>query len=171
MGFPAFMIIILFIIVLLFAVLAVYLYIYKRKINRVLVTGESGVKMPAPYKVAATLTTILLVIGIIVSYFVGYKVAYDRLENSMGQLSPMDIDTFYAEVQEITPNTISVEGLSLNEEQYRGIIQYDVWAETSVVCGNEVIKLSDLEPGDVVAITLVTGAGDITDIFKIQLLQ
>lgn len=171
MGFPAFMIIILFIIVLLFAVLAVYLYIYKRKINRVLVTGESGIKMPAPYKVAAILTTILLVIGIMVSYFVGYKVAYDRLENSMGQLSPMDIYTFYAEVQEITPNTISVEGLSQNEEQYRGIIQYDVWAETSVVRGNEVIKLSDLEQGDVVAITLVTGAGDITDIFKIQLLQ
>lgn len=171
MGFPVFMIIILFIIVLLFAVLAVYLYIYKRKINRVLVTGESGVKMPAPYKVAAILTTILLVIGIIVSYFVGYKVAYDRLENSMGQLSPMDIYTFYAEVQEITPSTISVEGLSLNEEQYRGIIQYDVWTETSVVRGSEMIKLSDLKQGDVVAITLVTGAGDITDIFKIQLLQ
>lgn len=76
----AFMIIILFIIVLLFDALVVYLYIYKRKINRVLVTGESGVKMPAPY-----------------------KVAYDRLENNMGQLSPMDIYTFYAEVQEITP--------------------------------------------------------------------
>ena len=42
MGFPAFMIIILFIVVLLIASLAVYLYIYKRKINRILVTGTSG---------------------------------------------------------------------------------------------------------------------------------
>ena len=171
MGFPVFMIIILFVIILLVATLAVYLYIYKRKINRVLVTGESGTKMPAPYKVAAVLTVVLLVIGIMVSYFVGYKVAYDRIEKSMGQLSPMDIQTFYAEVKEIAPNTITVEGLSLNEEQYRGIIQYDVLEETSIVRGDDVIKLSDLEQGDVVAITLVTGAGDITDIFKIQLLQ
>ena len=72
MGFPAFMIIILFIVVLLIASLAVYLYIYKRKINRILVTGTSGAKMPAPYKGAAILAVVLLVVGIIVSYFVGY---------------------------------------------------------------------------------------------------
>ena len=79
----------------------------------------------------------------------------------------MDIYTFYAEVQEITPSMISVEKLSLNE---RDIVRYDVQAETSVVLGNEVSNLSDLEQGDVVAIILVTGAGDITDI-KIQLFQ
>ena len=62
---------------------------------------------------------------------------------------------------------ISVEKLSLNE---RDIVRYDVQAETSVVLGNEVSNLSDLEQGDVVAIILVTGAGDITDI-KIQLFQ
>ena len=104
---------------------------------------------------------------VIVSYFIGYKVAYNRLKNSTGQISPMDIYTFYAEVQEITPSMISVEKLSLNE---RDIVRYDVQAETSVVLGNEVSNLSDLEQGDVVAIILVTGAGDITDI-KIQLFQ
>lgn len=171
MGFPAFMIIILFIIILLFAMLAVYLHIYKRKINRVLVTGERGAKMPAPYKVAAVLTGVLLIIGIIVSYFVGYKVAYDHLENSSGQLSPMDIQTFYAEVKEITTNSITVEGIELNDEQYRGVMQYDVWAGTNVILKNKAITISDLEQGDMVAITLVTGAGDVTDIFKIQLLQ
>ena len=171
MKFPAFMIILLLIGILLFALLAVYLYIYKRKINHVLVTGERGVKMPAPYKVAAILTTTLLVIGIIGSYFIGYKVAYDRFEERIGQFSPMDIYTFYAQVQEIAPNSISVEGLSLNEEPYRGVIQYDIWAETSIVRGSEMIQLSDLEQGNIVAITLVTGGGNITDIFKIQVLQ
>ena len=83
----------------------------------------------------------------------------------------MDIYTFYAQVQEIAPNSISVEGLSLNEEPYRGVIQYDIWAETSIVRGSEVIQLSDLKQGDIVAITLVTGGGNITDIFKIQVLQ
>ena len=171
MGFPAFMIIILFIVVLLIASLAVYLYIYKRKINRILVTGTSGAKMPAPYKVAAILTVVLLVVGIIVSYFVGYKVAYDRFENGMGQFSPLDIHTFYAEVKEVTPSSIAVEGIALNDEQYCGTMQYDIWAETNVVSGNEVISVSDLAQGNMVAITLVSGAGDITDVFKIQLLQ
>jgi len=50
-------------------------------------------------------------------------------------------------------------------------MQYDIWAETNVVSGNEVISVSDLAQGNMVAITLVSGAGDITDVFKIQLLQ
>ena len=41
----------------------------------------------------------------------------------------------------------------------------------SLISWESIKLLSDLEPDDVVAITLVTGAGDITDIFKIQLLQ
>lgn len=51
------------------------------------------------------------------------------------------------------------------------IIGYLAWAETNVVSGNEVISVSDLAQGNMVAITLVSGAGDITDVFKIQLLQ
>ena len=50
-------------------------------------------------------------------------------------------------------------------------MQYDIWAETNVVSGNEVISVSVLAQGNMVAITLVSGAGDITDVFKIQLLQ
>ncbi len=153
---------ILFVAALLFITLAVYLHIYKKKINWVLSTGESGAKMPAPYKVAIVLTVALLLVGIVSSYFIGYKVAYDHFEDSAWQLSPSDIQTFYAEVKEIETNSITVEGIALNEEQYRGVFQYDVW--------NDEINLSDLEQGDMIAITLLTAA-DTTNIFKIQLLQ
>lgn len=162
MRVPAFFIIILFVAALLFITLAVYLHIYKKKINWVLSTGESGAKMPAPYKVAIVLTVALLLVGTVSSYFIGYQVAYDYFEDSMWQLSPSNIQTFYAEVKEIETNSITVDGIALNEEQYRGVVQYDVW--------NDEINLSDLEQGDMVAITLLTAA-DTTNIFKIQPLQ
>ena len=171
MEFPAFLTVILGAVVCLAVVLAVYLCVYKRRINRALATGERGARMPAPYQVAAVLTVVLLTAGIVVSYFAGYKTACDRMETGAAVLSPEDLSTFYAEVEEVAPNAITVTGIALNEAAYRGTIRYEVWGETQVMSGTEAMALSDLERGDLVAITLVTGAGGITDVFKIQLLS
>lgn len=162
MIFPAFFIIILCIVALLFITLAVYMHIYKKKINLALHMKEAGTKMPPPYKVAVVLTTALLLVGVVLSYLAGYQAAYNRFENGGEQLLPSDLQTFYAEIKEIEPHSITVEGILLNEKQYRGILQYDVW--------NDEVNLADFEQGDMVSITLLTSA-DTTNIFKIQLLQ
>ncbi|HMM06907.1 MAG TPA: hypothetical protein PKD52_09595 [Clostridiales bacterium] len=89
----------------------------------------------------------------------------------MSQTSAFDIQTFYAEVKDVGDNTILVEGISLNDESYRGEFRYDVWEATKLEWRNSPISLSDLDEGDLVSITLITDRGGITDIFKIQLLD
>ncbi len=171
MGFPVFFIIVLFVVLLLVATLAVYLHIYKVRINKALNSNGSSAALPSPYKVAVILTIAALLVGIFASYFCGYKVAYDRLEENAASLTPFDIQTFYAEITEVGETTITVEGVSINEEKYQGTFQYDVYAETSIIYNDELLTLSDLKPGDMVSITFLTASGGITDIFKIQLIS
>lgn len=172
MGFPLFLLIVLAVAALLIATVVVYFQVYKRNINKALETNASThVPMTPPHKVAIVLTIAVLIVGILISYFAGYKAAYNNYEESLSQTSTFDIQTFYAEVKEVGDNTILVEGISLNDESYRGEFRYDVWKETKLEWRNTPISLSDLDEGDLVSITLVTDRGGITDIFKVQLLD
>ncbi len=171
MGFPVFFIIVLLVVLLLVATLAVYLHIYKVRINKTLNSNGSSAALPSPYKVAIILTIATLLIGIFASYFCGYKVAYDRVEQNAVSLTPFDLQTFYAEVIDVGDTTLTVEGVSINEQKYQGTMQYEVYAETSIIHNSKLITLSDLKQGDIVSITFLTAGGGITDIFKIQLIN
>lgn len=168
MEFPVFFIFVLFFVALLIVTIVVYLQIYKSNINKALNAETKPSAMAPPYKVALVLTIIVVAIvfavGMLFSYAKGYSAAKD---DSPG----IDIHSFYAEVKEIDENTITVEGISLNDEEYRGEFKYWVHESVIIVWKNEPINLSDIEQGDLVCVTLVTGGGDITDIFKIQLLN
>lgn len=171
MGFPVFFIMILCIVILLTITVIAYLQVYKRHINEV-IQGKSAVhaRMLPPYKVAIGLTIIVLIVGLVVSYFVGYKTAYDNFEDAMSRTS-LDIYSFYAEVKDVGENTLSVEGIALNEENYRGEFKYEVWGETRIEWHDELISLNDLSEGDLVSITLATAGGGITDVYQIRLLE
>ena len=171
MGFPIFFLIVIAVAALLIATVAVYFQVYKRNINKALEANASThVPMSPLYKVAIVLTIVVLIVGILISYFAGYKAGYDSYEERV-KTSVFDIQTFYAEVKEVGDNTILVEGISLNDESYRGEFRYDVWEETKLERHNTPISLFDLDEGDLVSITLITGGGGITDIFKIRLLD
>ena len=172
MHFPIFIYIILGVVALMVATVAVYIQIYKRNINKALDTNaNTHTSMAPPYKVALVLTIALLFVGLLISYFVGYYAAYNKLESEMGQMSASDIQNYYAEVKEVGDHAISVEGLSINDESYRGEFMYDIWGETTLTWHNAPISLSDLDAGDLVSITLVTDRFGETGIFKIQLLD
>jgi len=126
--------------------------------------------MVPPYRVANVMTIIGLIIGLFISYFAGYVNAYKDYEEDAWVMSHSDIQTFYAEVKEVGEKSILVDGISLNDENYRGEFQYDVWGEVSIYRQDAVIRLSDLSEGDLISITLVTDRTGFTDIFKIQLL-
>ena len=172
MGFPIFFLIVLAVAALLIATVAVYLIVYKRNINKALETNaNTHNRMTPPYKVAIVLTNAVLIVGLLISYFVGYKVAYDKYEESLSQTLTFDIQTFYAEVKEVSDNTVLVEGISLNDENYQGEFKYDITEGTKLEWGNTSISLSDLDEGDLISIILLTDSSGITDIFKIQLLD
>ncbi len=171
---PAFFIIILFVAAFPAVIIAIYLQIYKHYINKALKTGKIHSTMAPPYKVVIILTIGVLFIGIIASLFAGYKVGYNRFEESIDHFSASDLETYYAEVKAVGENTITVEGLALNEEKFRGEFSYEIWGEVSIVWKNELIALSDLKEGNLISVILITGEGrvaGITDIYKITLLD
>lgn len=168
--FPAFLVITIFVVVIPVVIIAVYLQIYKRHINNALNTQERKTPIASPHKVVIVSTIVVLFVGIIVSLFVGYKTAQSYYEKTIDQFSATDLETYYAEVTDIGEDTLTVKGLSINEEKYQGEFCYEIWGEVSIVKDGELITLSDLEQGDVVSIILVAGEGHvkgITDVFKI----
>ena len=101
---------------------------------------------------------------------VGYKTAQNYYEASIDEFSAADLETYYAEVKEVNERTLTVKGLSINEEKYQGESQYEISGQVTIVQGNEIITLLELEQGDIVSIILITGEGHvkgITDAFKI----
>ena len=168
MGFPVFFVFAFFFVALLIATLVIYLQIYKSHINKALHSEEKPAVIAPPYKVAIVLTIIVLMIGIFSSYLVGYKVANDRF---MTASMTFDVHSFYAKVKEIDQNTITVDGISINDEKDQGEFKYEVYEGVGILWKEEPICLLDIAPGDFVCITLVTGGGGITELFKIQLLK
>jgi hypothetical protein len=172
MVFPIYFLALFAILIILVATVIVYFQVYKRHINRALgATDGKRTSMVPPYRVAIVMTIIVLLIGILISYFAGYANAYKDYEEDAWVMSHSDIQTFYAEVKEIGDNSLLVEGISLNDENYRGEFQYDVWGEVSIYRQDTLIQLSDLSEGNLISITLVTDRTGITNIFKIQLLS
>ena len=171
MKIPTFFLILIAVAALLVVTIAVYFQVYKRNINKALKTDANGyTPMTPPYKFAIILTIVVMLVGIATSYFVGFKVAYDRYEEAISQTS-FDIQTYYAQVVKVSESQIEVEGIELNDQRFRGTFTYDIYTETKLEWHDSSIDLSDLNEGDLIAVTLITDIGGITDIYKIQLLS
>lgn len=171
MGFPIYFLALFAILIIFVVTVIVYFQIFNRHINKALGTTEGKrISMVPPYKVTIVMTILVLLIGIFISYNAGYVNAYKDYEEDAWVMSASDIQTFYAEVKEVGEKSILVDGISINDENYRGEFQYDVWGEVNIYRQDAVIRLSELSEGDLISITLVTDRTGFTDIFKIQLL-
>ncbi|MGN0351647.1 MAG: hypothetical protein ACI4ES_08335 [Roseburia sp.] len=169
MGLPIYFLLLLGMVFLLITACVVYYLIYKRKINMALDgTTEQHKPMPAPFNVAVALTIIFLLFAILMSFIIGFGIGYRSLDNDDGQI---DIHAFYAEVQEIRAETITVKGIQLNDEEYRDESTFQLYEGLMIEWHEQPISLSDLDEGDLVSIILITDAGGIEDVFKIYLLD
>lgn len=122
-------------------------------------------------KIVIFLLLIILAIG--GGYFIGYKSAYDRIENATPNITP---ETFYAEIKEMKENWFQVEGLSINDINYRGKFEFSVDGETELEWRGTAIEVSDFDIGDTISITyfgnyLESSPAQITGIIRIQLLD
>ncbi|MGD6876458.1 hypothetical protein [Bacillus infantis] len=172
MVFPIYFFALIAIVMILIATVIVYFQVYKRHINKALgATEGKRTSMVPPYRVAIVMTIIVLLIGIFLSYLAGYVNAYKDYEEDAWVMPHSAIQTFYAEVKEVGDKALLVDGISLNDEKYRGEFQYDIWEEVSIYQQDKLIELSNLSEGDLVSVTLLTDRTGITNIFKIQLLD
>ena len=92
---------------------------------------------------------ILMMLAIVGSYFLGYKTAYDRLKAGEGELP----QTFYATITERDDDFFAVEGLSVNDINFRGEFTFTITPDTSLIWRGETLPAEELQVGDRVAVT------------------
>ena len=120
-------------------------------------------------------SVLLLIAVAITSYFIGYKVAYDRIERS-AEAQNNETQTFYATIVEADDTHFLVKGIEANDINYRGEFTFSIKEETSYTWRGTEISPSDLEVGDTISITfsgevLTIYPVIISNVIKVQLLE
>ena len=115
---------------------------------------------------------IIILFALIIGYFLGFKSAYDKMENT----KTLNYQNFYANIKEITENKFLVQGLAINDLNYRGEFSFLVVEETELKWQGESIDIKDLDIGDTISITfggyiLESYPARITEVVRIQLLD
>ena len=115
----------------------------------------------------------LLLVVAIGFYLIGYKVAYDRIENAKVD---NDEQTFYATITDINDLYFGVQGLAVNEINYRGEFEFAVIEETKMEWRGTELSVSDFDIGDNISITFSGGIQEtypatILGVDRIQLLD
>ena len=103
----------------------------------------------------------------------GYKTAYDRIEAATTTLKSQ---TFYASISDIRDSTLSVQGMDVNDINFRGDFVLDIVEETKIVWRYTELSFEDLDVGDKIAATfsgdvLESSPAQITQVEQIQLLD
>ena len=98
-------------------------------------------------------------------YFIGYKVAYDRIENSAPTLITQ---TFYATISDIQDDTLTVKGMEINDINFRGEFRFSVTEKTKIIWRYTDILIEDLEVGDHISVTFT---GEILETYPEQIQQ
>lgn len=90
--------------------------------------------------------------------------------------SETEVDTFYASILEIEEGRLLVEGLSVNDINYRGQFRFTVGENTNLEWRSTPMTLSDLKVGATISITYTGSVKEsspaiIDNVLKIQLLD
>lgn len=126
------------------------------------------------------LNILFSVIFLVIGLFFGYKIAYNKYHKIDNSSKIINYDThqctFYAKIKNITDNIFLVEGLSVNDINFRGEFVFSVTEATQILWQGEKIELSDLGVGNNISITfdgyvLESYPGQINNIYRIQLLD
>lgn len=117
---------------------------------------------------------LLFILAIVTSsFFIGYRVAYNKIENTFTDTKS---ETFYATITDINDTSISVQGVEINDINYRGEFEFAITGETELVWRGTPITVSEFNVGDCISITFTgyiqeTYPAQITDVIKVQLLN
>lgn len=130
------------------------------------------------------LSIIVILLVAIVSYFVGYKKAYNDYESFLNNNdNGVKYQSFYATITEIEDTgltiddtALTVKGLDINDINFRGNFKFVITEATEIEWRYTKLDTSELEIGDKISI-IFTGniqesePAKIEDVLKIQLLD
>ena len=97
--------------------------------------------------------------------FIGYKAAYDRMENAAPTIIPQ---TFYATISDIQGNTLKVTGMEVNDINFRGEFCFSIAEKTKIAWRYTDISIEDLDMGDHISITFT---GEILETYPVEIQQ
>lgn len=97
--------------------------------------------------------------------FIGYKAAYDRMENAAPTIIPQ---TFYATISDIQGNTLKVTGMEVNDINFRGEFCFSIAEKTKITWRYTDISIEDLDMGDHISITFT---GEILETYPVEIQQ
>lgn len=168
--FPLYLIFVAGLLAILIGCCVLYIRFYKRRINEALNgTLKKPKAMPAPFTVAIMLLITFLILAVFMSFVIGFGLGYRSLDGKEdGQI---DVTAFYAEISSIDESKITVNGISLNEKDYRGEFTFELHESVLVEWNGQHILPNSLHEGDLIAIILLKDVAGVEDIFKIQLLE
>lgn len=127
-------------------------------------------------KVGIWILAIVILAAVAVgSYFLGYKTAYDRMEDGSARQTILP-QTFYGEITEISGDLLSIDGLDVNDINYRDAFTFSVTAETELVWRGTQMQLDEFDVGDTVAVSFAGEVQEsypahILDVVRLQLLD
>lgn len=121
-----------------------------------------------------------LLLGVaVIFFFLGYKM--DNIINKNDDAKNVSqgtfqSETFYAVIEKIDDRSLIVEGIAINDINFRGKFQLNISDDTKLEWRYTDIKLSDLNIGDNISITFSGEIVEISpaiiqDVEKIQLLD
>ena len=118
-------------------------------------------------------TAVLMIFIAAGAYLFGYKTAYDRIEDATGSYGT---ETFYTVIADISDSSITVQGMEINDINFRGRFTFPIMEETSYLWRGTRISPKDLEEGDSISITFTglvqeTSPAGIQEVLKVQLLD
>lgn len=128
------------------------------------------------------LCIIAVIIVAIISYFIGYKRAYDDFEKNL-DIHKVSYQTFYATITDIRDTNftidniaLTVKGLDINDINFRGNFEFIITEATELEWRHTKINADELEVGDNISIIFTgsiqeTEPAEINDVIKIQLLD
>ena len=94
--------------------------------------------------------------------FIGYQIAKRRFQQNASLRS----QTFYAVITDIQDHRFTIQGLEINDINYRGAFCFSVTEETTIEWRRTAITVDDLNIGDQIAVSF---AGDVLETYPAQL--
>ena len=99
-------------------------------------------------------TAVLMIFIAAGAYLIGYKTAYDRMERAAASY---ETETFYAAITDISDSSITVQGMEINDINFRGRFTFPVMEETSSITFTGLVQ--------------ETSPAGIQEVLKVQLLD
>lgn len=105
-----------------------------------------------------------------------YSFKLEVLDSIEEDIYGINSQTFYAEIKKINGTNLLVDGLDVNDINYRGEFSFKVTGQTKLEWRNTAIDFSELDEGDNISITFEgeiqeTYPARINDVVRIQLLD